>query len=126
MNKSQEPDTSEQSSARGKKVEFNPAIFRNTLIGYPVFPEGDVEFTAVTDLLRKKPLYQFAELFAPLEDLKLRAPLAGHLAPALNRFYVWDHVRKASMQLQADLERIRKANSQLKSELEQLRHAEEE
>ena len=139
MNKSQKSDTGEQSGARGKKVTFNPAIFHNTLIGYPVLPEGEVEFTAVTDLPRMKPLYQFAELFAPLEDLKLRAPLAGYLAPALNSFYVWDHLKKATrqlqadleqiakatMQLQADLERVRKPNRQLKSELEQLRHAQE-
>ena len=121
MNISQKPDGSEYSSARGMNVKFNPAVFRNTLIGYPVSAEGEVELTAVTDLPRIKPLDQFAELFAPLEDLKLRAPLAGYLAPALNSFYVWDHFRKAKMQLQSDLEKLTKAAVRLQSELDKVR-----
>lgn len=121
MNKSQKIDSSERSSVQGMNVKFNPAVFHNTLIGYPVSPEGEVELTAVTDLPRMKPLDQFAELFAPLEDLKLRAPLAGYLAPALNSFYVWDHFRKATMQLESDLEQLTKATAQLQSELEKVR-----
>ena len=101
-------------------AKFNPAVFHNTSIGYPVSPVGEVELTAVTDLLRMKPLDQFAELFTPLEDLKLRAPLAGHLAPALNSFYVWDHFRKAKQQLQSDLEQLAKATMRLESELERV------
>ena len=121
MNKSQKPDSSVQSSSRDMKVNFNPALLHNTLIGYPVSPEGEVELTSVTDLPRMKPLGQFAELFAPLEDLKLRAPLAGYLAPALNSFYVWDHFRKATMQLESELEQLTKAAAQLQSELERVR-----
>lgn len=91
-------------------AKFDPAVFRNSLFGYPVSLEGEVELTAVPDLPGMRPLDQFAELFAPLEDSKLRAPLAGCLAPALNSSHVRDHLRKATTQLQSDLERARAIN----------------
>lgn len=107
-------------------VKSNPAIFGKPLIGYPVSPEGGIELTAITDLPRLKLLDQFADLFVPLEDSKLRAPLAGHLASALNSFHVRNHFRKATMQLGSDLERLANAAMQLQSELERVRNAQGE
>ena len=104
-------------------VKSNPAVFRSPLIGYPVSPQGEIELTAVTDLTRPKMLDQFADLFVPLEDLKLRAPLTGPLASALNSFQVRDHFRKATMQLQWELEKLAKAGMQLQSESERVRNA---
>ena len=85
--------------------------------------EGEVELTAVTDLPRMRPLDQFVELFAPLEDSKLRAPLAAYLAPVLNSFHMREHFRKATTQLQSELERARGINRWLNSELEHIRNA---
>lgn len=109
------------SSQHCMNAKFDPAVFGKTLIGYPVSLEGEVELTAVTDLPRIRPLDQFVELFAPLEDSKLRAPLAGHLAPALNSLHVRDHFRKGTTQLQSDLEQLAKATMQLQSKLERAR-----
>ena len=106
------------SSQHCMNAKFDPAVFGKTLIGYPVSLEGKVELTAVADLPRMRPLDQFAELFAPLEDSKLRAPLAGYLAPVLNSFHVRDHFRKATIQLQSDLEQLTKATTRLQSKLE--------
>ena len=107
-----------QRSAGDTLAVLNPTVFNNTLAGYPVLPKGEVQFTAVPDLFHTRPFDDFAELFSPLEDSKLRAPIAGHLAVVLNHFYVWDHVRKSTRQVEAELEQIRKADPYIQTELE--------
>ena len=126
MNRTHKLYGAEQRNVRDMPAMLNPAVFHSTLVGCPVLPESEVQYTAVTDLRHTKALDLFAELFSPLEDRKLRAPIGGHLASMLNYFYVWDHFRKATSQIEAELEQIKKAKSHIQTELEQVRNARQE